>query len=304
MGCITFMNPVAEALTAWPAQEALGQPIEQVFRILHESTRQPMPSPVARVLQEGHIVHLANHTVLCTRDGREVVITDSGAPIRSTNGELLGVVMVFQDVSAQQQMETELFRARKIESVGVLAGGIAHDFNNLLTGILGNISFAKMLAREEVIIRRLAEAEKACERATALTHQLLTFAKGGTPIRETVSIVDVLYESVSFALRGANVRADFHVASDLWPVDIDEGQINQVLHNVVLNAVHAMPEGGTIRVRAENVVRGAGVRLPMHIKLSTLRELLWHYRVATHTIMPASKELPYDDHTTGGPCHA
>ena len=138
-----------------------------------------MPSPVSRVLQEGHIVHLANHTVLCTRDGREVVITDSGAPIRSAHGDLLGVVMVFQDVSAQQRMETEIFRARKIESVGVLAGGIAHDFNNLLTGILGNISFAKMLAREEVIVRRLAEAEKACERATALTYQLLTFAKGG-----------------------------------------------------------------------------------------------------------------------------
>ena len=118
-GCITFMNPVAEALTAWPVQEALGQPIEQVFRILHELTRQPMPSPVSRVLQEGHIVHLANHTVLCTRDGREVVITDSGAPIRSAHGDLLGVVMVFQDVSAQQRMETELFRARKIESVGV-----------------------------------------------------------------------------------------------------------------------------------------------------------------------------------------
>ena len=165
MGCITFMNPVAEALTAWPAQEALGRPIAQVLWLLHESTRQPMPSPVARVLQEGHIVHLANHTVLCTRDGREVVITDSGAPIRSTNGELLGVVMVFQDVSAQHQMEAELFRARKIESVGVLAGGIAHDFNNLLTGILGNISFAKLLVSGDAkAVARLMEAEKDCQR--------------------------------------------------------------------------------------------------------------------------------------------
>ena len=209
-------------------------------------------------------MHLANHTLLCTRDGREVVITDSGAPIRSVNGDLLGVVMVFQDVSAQQQMETELFRARKIESVGVLADDSGHVVDDLLTGILGNISFAKMLAREEVIVRRLAEAEKACERATALTYQLLTFAKGGAPVRETVSIVDLLYESVGFALRGANVRADFHVAMDLWPVDIDEGQINQVLHNVVLNAVHAMSEGGTNHMPSgECRAHGAGDALPL-----------------------------------------
>jgi len=231
-GCITFMNTVAASLTGWPAQEALGQPIERVFAIVHESTRQPLPSPVARVLEAGRIVHLANHTVLRTRNGRDVVIADSGAPIRSAQGDLLGVVLVFQDVSAQQQMEAELFRARKIESVGVLAGGIAHDFNNLLTGILGNISLAKRLAGEQqTIVRRLAEAEKACERATALTYQLLTFAKGGAPLRETVSLRELLVESVGFALHGANVRAEFHMATDLWPVDIDAGQISQVLHN-------------------------------------------------------------------------
>jgi PAS domain S-box-containing protein len=263
-GVITFMNAVAEEITGWPTQKALGQPIERVFQILHESTRRPMPSPIGRVLQEERVVYLESHAVLCARDGREVAIADSGAPIHSAEGELVGVVLVFRDVSVQQRMEAELLRVRKIESVGVLAGGIAHDFNNLLTGILGNISLAKRLTgKPEAIMRRLEEAEKACERATALTHQLLTFSKGGAPVRETASIEELLYESVAFALRGASVAANFYVGNNLWPVDIDEGQMNQVFHNVVINAVHAMPEGGTITVRADNIVLGGGEGLPL-----------------------------------------
>ena len=263
-GIITFLNPVAEQLTGWPRQEALGRPSTDVFRIVHEHTRQPAAHPIVRVLQEGHVVGLADHTLLLTRDGREVVIADSGAPIRTADGALLGAVLVFHDMSRDRQMEEGLLRARKIESLGVLAGGIAHDFNNLLTGILGNISLAKLLAGAHTkVMARLTEAEKACERATALTHQLLIFAKGGGPARQTVSLVQLLRESVSFALHGAKVRGDLHLTEALWPVDVDAGQINQVLHNVVLNAVQAMPEGGTLTVWAENVVLGLGYTPPL-----------------------------------------
>jgi signal transduction histidine kinase len=164
----------------------------------------------------------------------------------------------------QRRLEQELLRAQKIESVGVLAGGIAHDFNNLLTGILGNISLAKLFAeKDERIITRLTEAEKACQRATTLTQQLLTFSKGGAPVRQTVSIAELLRESTVFALRGSNVRADLMIAEDLWPIDADAGQINQVIHNVVLNAAQAMPDGGAIQVRAENMVLHAGAPLPL-----------------------------------------
>ena len=261
---ITFINPVAETLTGWPAQEACGRPITEVFRVLNETTRQPVDSLVARVLHEGRVVGLEPHTVLLTRDGHEVAIADSAAPIRYNGGEIHGVVLVFSDVSAQRRLEEELLRARKIESVGLLAGGIAHDFNNLLTGILGNISLAKMFAgADERIVKRLVEAERACQRATGLTQQLLTFAKGGAPVRQTVCIAELLRESTVFALRGSNVRADLAIADDLWPVDADTDQLSQVIHNVLLNAVQAMPNGGSVQVRAENTMISAGSILPL-----------------------------------------
>jgi signal transduction histidine kinase len=167
-------------------------------------------------------------------------------------------------MAERQRMEDELLKARKIKSVGVLAAGIAHDFNNLLTGILGYVSLAKVVAQKDAqVMAYLTEAEQACQRATALTQQLLTFAKGGAPVRHTVSLVELLQECVGFVLRGANVRGDVQVAADLWPVDVDAGQINQVVHNIVLNAVQAMPGGGTMQVRAENVVLAAGVPLPL-----------------------------------------
>jgi signal transduction histidine kinase len=169
-----------------------------------------------------------------------------------------------EQMAERQRMEAELLKASKIKSVGVLAAGIAHDFNNLLTGILGYVSLAKVVAQTDAqVVAYLTEAEQACQRATALTQQLLTFAKGGTPVRHTVSIVELLKECVGFVLRGANVRGDIQIAADLWPVDVDAGQINQVIHNVVLNAMQAMPGGGTVQVRAENVVLAADVPFPL-----------------------------------------
>jgi signal transduction histidine kinase len=169
-----------------------------------------------------------------------------------------------EQMAERQRMEDELLKVRKIESVGVFAAGIAHDFNNLLTGILGYISLAQVVAKMDAkILAYMTEAEQACQRATALTQQLLTFAKGGAPVRHTISLVEILKESVGFALRGANVRGDIQIAADLWPVDVDAGQINQVIHNVVLNAVQAMPGGGTVEVRAENIVFEAGAPFPL-----------------------------------------
>jgi PAS domain S-box-containing protein len=263
-GIITFINPVAETLTGWSTQEARGRPIAEVFRIINETTRQPVDSLVARVLHEGRLVGLEPHTVLLTRDGHEVAIADSAAPIRYNDGEIHGVVLVFSDVSTQRRLEEELLRARKIESVGLLAGGIAHDFNNLLTGILGNISLAKMFAgADERIVKRLVEAERACHRATGLTQQLLTFAKGGAPVRQTVCIAELLRESTIFALRGSNVRADLTIADDLWTVDADTDQLSQVIHNVLLNAVQAMSDGGSVQVQAENTMISAGSMLQL-----------------------------------------
>jgi len=219
---------------------------------------------VEKVLETGGVVGLANHTVLVSRDGTERVLADSGAPIRSKDGEIIGVVLVFRDITEKRKMEEELQKMEKLESIGVLAGGIAHDFNNILMGILGNITLAKMDVKpEDEVFEKLTEAEKASVRAKDLTQQLLTFSRGGAPIKKTASIKELLKDSVSFALRGTNVKCEFSLPQDLWSVELDEGQISQVISNLVINAQQAMPEGGVINVRAENMVVGKGGGIPL-----------------------------------------
>ena len=171
----------------------------------------------------------------------------------------------FVNLTDRKRLEEQQARAEKLESIGVLAGGIAHDFNNLLTGILGNISAAKLdMAPETKVHKRLDEAERASVRAKRLTQQLLTLASGGAPVKKITSLTELIRDAANFALRGSNVRCELSLAQDLWLAEVDEGQIAQVLHNLIINADHAMPEGGVIQVKAENFeyVAGSGLSLP------------------------------------------
>ena len=157
--------------------------------------------------------------------------------------------------------EKEQMRANKLAAIGVLAGGIAHDFNNILMAIIGNISLAKLKLKEkDEAFLLLSEAEKACFRAKSLTQQLLTFSKGGAPVKQTASLTEMLKDSVEFVLHGSNVRCDLTIADDLWPVDVDEGQINEVIHNLVINARQAMPNGGVIEIHTKNKLLDQGKR--------------------------------------------
>ena len=170
-------------------------------------------------------------------------------------------------------MEEELLRNQKLESLGVLAGGIAHDFNNILTTIIGNVSMAKDQVRpEDEIFDLLKESEMASTRAQTLTKQLLTFAKGGAPVKETASIKAILKESSSFVLRGSKSGCEFSIAEDLWSAEVDVGQISQVINNVVINADQAMPEGGIIQVAAENLIikdkHGLPVKAGKYVRIS------------------------------------
>ena len=432
-GVIKFMNPVAEALTGWNERDAVGKHFEDVFKAVHEETGRPIESPVAKVLKEGSVVKLADSTILIARDGLELPIDDSSAPIRDHKGNITGVVLVFHDIAERRQAESALraseqfnssmlanspnpvlvtnpdssvryanpaleeltgfsaaeligvkapypwwtkemktsmalemgmqspgtpdcavavatgdktsmaekffckkngerfwveitstpvasngatryylsnwvditerkaaeakikklneelehrveqrslelkhthdqleitrgqfYHAQKMESLGILAGGIAHDFNNLLTVILGNLSFAQMIPDNRAkTLDILAESEKASLQAKQLTQQLLTFSKGGAPVKTPVPITKIIRDSTGFAMRGSNVRSEISIPEDLWHVEVDEGQINQVISNMVINANQAMPDGGTVRVQCENIVVKHGTTLPL-----------------------------------------
>ncbi|MHC1742940.1 MAG: PAS domain S-box protein [Syntrophobacteraceae bacterium] len=197
------------------------------------------------------------------RGGKTVQVEVSANMIAFAGKRVLCVVA--RDLTDRKKMEQEFLRAQKIESVGVLAGGIAHDFNNILTAVIGNLSLARASFKPDNDVSHfLSEMEKACFRAKDLTRQLLTFAKGGAPIKRAASIAHLVKESVTFALRGSNVRPDLHVADNLWIADVDEGQISQVLNNLVINAKQAMPDGGSIAIHAENaVLLDSDRRLPL-----------------------------------------
>lgn len=261
---ITLLNKAAEVLTGWSQQKGIGKPLAEVFHIIDGKNRKRCEDPVEKVLKTGQIITLAEQTVLIARDGTERKIDGSSAPLYDEEGQLIGAVMVLRDITEKEKMEEEIQKARRLESIGLLAGGIAHDFNNILTAILGNISLAKMSIHSEAkAVKRLTEAEKASQRAKDLTYQLLTFARGGAPILRTSSISDIVKDAASFALRGANVRCQFSIPNDLWLVEIDAGQISQVIHNIVINAKQAMPEGGVVEIRARNImVEGEKPGLP------------------------------------------
>jgi PAS domain S-box-containing protein len=166
-------------------------------------------------------------------------------------------IVIVRDITERKEVQQELAKRDRLDSLGVLAGGLAHDFNNLLTAILANISMAKMYGElKEDVFQMLTDAEKASLRAKRLTQQLLAFSKGGAPTKKTVSIANLVRETTEFALSGSNVRCEYSLPPDLWPIEADEGQIAQVIQNLVINADQAMPDGGVLSVSAENLTLG------------------------------------------------
>lgn len=249
-GRITLLNKVAEELTNWSQEEALGKQFYEVFSIVDEVITEHCPdySDIVERLQPGDKGGFTDQTRLLSKNYVERIISTSGAPIFDVKGKALGAILVFRDISDSVKLQEELIKAYKLESVGILAGGIAHDFNNLLTGILGNISLAKLIAQpNEELLTKLETAEKASLRAKDLTAQLLTFSKGGEPVRKLTSLGKIVKESAMLAMAGSNCRCEHLVPDDLWSVEADEGQISQVLHNLIINAIQAMPEGELLK---------------------------------------------------------
>ncbi len=191
--------------------------------------------------------------IIYADDGHRELIETIKTPMYESSGKLVGVLGVGHDITNRKKMEDELLKVRKLESVGVLAGGIAHDFNNILSGIMGNIELVSFrIENDHRAVFLLNETLKAVRRGEKLTQQLLTFSKGGEPVKEKMSLTRLLQESAEFVLHGSQVLCEYSFPDDLWVISADSGQISQVVQNIILNAKHAMPEGGKIIIRCCN----------------------------------------------------
>jgi PAS domain S-box-containing protein len=263
-GRVVLVNKVAEELLEVTQDQVFGRHLPEVFRTFDAKNPEEEIHPLRDSFTRGSRHVVTDDVLLVSRNGAKHIVSTSFGPIRNRDGGIVGGALVFRDNTERRKIEEKLQNAQKLESIGVLAGGIAHDFNNLLSAIIGNISLAKA-GRSDAVVERLQEIETASMRARDLTRQLLTFSKGGAPIRKTASISELIRESATFVTRGSNVRCAFHIALDLRPVEADEGQLSQVINNLVINAMQAMPDGGVIRIIAENIRADAALnRMGLH----------------------------------------
>ncbi len=267
-GKVLDVNPAACRLHGRSREELID---EDVYRLIPPDKRREAASDFSK-LASGKYDHIEGYSL--TKDVRSIPVE-----IRARRIEYSGkpaLLLMVRDITERKKAEKELLRASKLESVGILAGGIAHDFNNFLTAILGNISLSMThVDPDDKIYKRLAEVEKASLRARDLTQQLLTFSKGGAPIKKPTSIKGLLKESINFALSGSNVSCELSIPDDIWTVEIDEGQMSQVINNIIINADNAMPEGGVIKISIENATVESKDILPLkegkYVKL-TIRD--------------------------------
>ncbi|MBN2160416.1 MAG: PAS domain S-box protein [Spirochaetes bacterium] len=274
---VDIINGIGEKITGYLKGTAVGKLVEDILPIYSERTGLTCRDMVDKVLETGVIIEMRINTVMDLPYKQKRHFSAIGAPIRDPESRVDGAIIVFRDISDRVAIEEELVRTSKIESLGVFAGGIAHDFNNLLTSILGNVSMAKLvLGKEKRNQALISEIEKASLRAKDLTLQLLTFSKGGAPVKKTTSIRSLLHDTADFALSGSAVKKEFLIDSTLWNADVDEGQISQVIHNLILNAAQSMPEPGIIQIRASNRVVTMNDELPLspgaYIQISVVDE--------------------------------
>ena len=250
----------------------VNRSFEEVFRLpggtaLNRTNHEIFPKEIADAIQENdRKVRESSSPLVFEED----ILHADGTPhtyltvkftIPSIPGSVCGIAT---DITERKMIDRELLKAKKLESIGVLAGGIAHDFNNLLSGIIGNVSVAKALTGADGKVHSLlGEIEKAALRSKDLTKQLLTFSRGGEPIRERVDIAQLVEDSARLVLRETGVQCSFSFQQGLKEAEADPGQLSQVMNNIVLNAAQAMGNDGRMEVKAGNVTVGANGPLPL-----------------------------------------
>jgi len=246
---VTDINEQFLSKLGYARDEVIGQSVEKFYT--PESNAQLLSGGYQQAM-EGSFT--AQERQLLSRDGRIIETLLHALPELDMDKNVIGTRAMFVDITDRKRLEEEIRKNQNLESLGVLAGGIAHDFNNLLTGVIGNLSLLEMMLDKDSKEYQIAqEGKRASDRTRHLTQQLLTFAKGGAPIKESTSIEEMIKETTELSLHGSNAKAEFHFAEDLKSAHIDLGQIGQVVQNLVINADQSMPSGGIIKVLAQNV---------------------------------------------------
>jgi len=262
-GTVIFINPIAEELTGIRLPQAQGKPIQQVFPIFNEQTRNPVDSPVAKVLEQGRIMGLANHTILQHADGHMIPIEDSAAPIFDDNRKLRGVVMVFRDVTGEKQAQEVLRKAEKLAAAGRLAATVAHEINNPLEAVCNLIYIVKSTnSLPEDIVGYLNMAEQELDRVSHITRQTLGFYRdssepGPVALGNVLESVLRLYEN-KLKSKSIAVEKDF---AECPPVRGLQGEIKQLIANLISNGADAVAPGGKIRIAMAPAKHGDGVEI-------------------------------------------
>lgn len=253
---VTFLNPMAEMLTGWKSEEALGKSIDSIFKAIDEVHRTPVECILKKVLNEKTTTARADHTLLISRDGKEFPIEERGALIQDENGRIFGAVLVFTDITMKKKLENQLRQSHKLEVVGTLAGGIAHDFNNLLTAIRGSVDMIMHhTPPDDLISQDLREIQLATERAADLIRQLLLFSRN-QPMKFSVLSINLVIENMFKLLHrliGENIGVSTSLDPKLWCVRGDQTALEQVIMNLTINARDAMPNGGKLFIKTENI---------------------------------------------------
>src|SRR3990172_12074045 len=251
---ISYAIPACFDIFGYTPEEFITNP-ELVIKITHPDCHSQLTEFWDNYARTKKFPENTSEWICIGKDNRIIYTENTFTNTYNDAREVIGFQTVARDITERKKAEEALLRMQKLESLGILAGGIAHDFNNVLTAILGNISLAKMrTGPDDKISKTLTDAEKGCFRAKELTQQLITFSKGGSPVKRTASLIELIKDSTTFTLSGSKTKPEFYIPENLWPVEADEGQISQVINNLVLNADQAMPEGGIIELRGENII--------------------------------------------------
>jgi PAS domain S-box-containing protein len=253
-GRVTLLNPAAEELAGKRERDCLGLPVE---RVLELSRVDGAPFDPAILRARGSSALDAVDLRIRSSAGVERTVELAVAPLVDRDRLPAGAVVALQDVSERRRLEVELARAQRLQSLGVLAGGIAHDFNNVLTAVGGHLGLYELEASIDARRNpRLRAAERALDRARELAEQLLTFARGGDPVRAPAAVDDLVLDAAQIAFSGSRVLWTTELPPDLWVVDVDKAQVRRVIENLLINARQALADGGRVRIGAQNVADG------------------------------------------------